>query len=97
MTINETVYTTKTAHGHSIYKVRTVNVEPVDDSTTMAPVPNKETTESNAEPLEPNNNDEDGNINLDEIGNIDVGSPELLDSSHTNEIVRETDDIEVLK
>lgn len=101
MTINETVYTTKTAHGHSIYKVRTIDVQSLDDnnndSTTASPPSDSDTTDSDIEPLEPHDNNEDGNINIDEIGNIDIGSPEEFDSSHSNDIVRQSDDIEVLK
>lgn len=104
MTINETVYTTKTAFGHSIYKVRTVDVQPLDDnegdSTTAPPPPtpsNDGTTDSDIEPLESHNKDVDSNVDIDELTRLEAGSPEELDESRTNDIVREIEDVEVLR
>lgn len=103
MTINETVYTTKTAFGHSIYKVRTVDVQPLDDnegdSTTVPPPSPSDNgiTESNIEPLEPHNKDDDSNVDIDELTRLEAGSPEELDESRTNDIVREIEDVEVLR
>lgn len=68
-----------------------------NDSPTVPPPSDNGTTESDIEPLEPHNNDDVGNVDIDEIGSLDSGSPEELDSSQANEIVRQSADAEVLK
>lgn len=68
-----------------------------NDSPTTLPPPEIGTTDSDIEQLEPHNNNDGGNVDIDELTKLDAGSPEELDASQANDILRESDDIEVLK
>lgn len=84
-------------------KVRTVDVQPLDDgekeTTTLPPTFTLDNggTDTNVEPLEPHDTVDVGNVDIDELTKLDAGSPEELDAETANEIVRQNADAEVLR
>lgn len=93
---NETTYTKKTRFGASVYKVRTVNVLPLDDDSAV------EVTKPDSEQLPPIETDNRSPPTNDEskvdseADDLERGSPEVLDNTHRrNEIPKDIDDVEV--
>lgn len=92
--INETVHVQQSDFGHVIFKVRTVNIKPIDGNTEG--VDDNETTISPEIDIdEPNttrgvseNDDDDDRPTVEDTGDIDdtnrIGSPEVLEN--TNDI-----------
>lgn len=80
--INDTITTRTTAFGQSVFKVRTVNILPLDDeaaeaTTGEAEAPSKPTTTEAATT----------NSKTTEADAMEPGSPEVLDANHSdNEI-----------
>lgn len=99
--INDTITTRNTAFGQSVFKVRTVDIQPLDDDDTATatadsageaaakkPVATTEAALTTAEPAAAAtaaDNDDSKKTEADEI--VDRGSPEVLDIDHSrNEI-----------
>lgn len=98
MVINDTVYTKNTPFGQSIYKVRTVDILPLDDDTIS---PTDTSTAKDSENLpktstttEATKDPETNDVNRDDI---DRGSPEVLETNNRkNEISpQDIDNVEV--
>lgn len=92
---NETTYVKKTRFGVSVYKVRTVNVLPLDDEGVIKPdveqLPPADTN-SNLPPTSDAAKPETDSEAID----LERGSPEVLDSTHRrNEIPKDIDGVEV--
>lgn len=97
--INETVHVQQSDFGHVIFKVRTVDIKPIErsDETTEG-VDNDDTTETpqvdidtpNTNGSESGNDDQDDRESVADTGDIDgnrVGSSEVLDViDNTNEV-----------
>lgn len=95
-TINETVHVQQGDFGHVVFKVRTVDIKPIDKSTEG---PDNETTEipsdvdidqlaqTTQKPRESANDDDDERVTVVDTGDIDGvrivnGSPEVFDNAN---------------
>lgn len=94
--INETVHVQQSDFGHVIFKVRTVDIKPVDETTEGVDddttfVPEVEIDDPYTTQGAPEIDEDDKRPTVEDTGNIDgntIGSPEILED--TNEISPET-------